>query len=85
MGIKKHGGSIGILTSSLPVRIPIRIPPSYGHLGQQIDLLRETEFDSFYHLLKKILSLYIEEDTYMRFGHHFLIRIFPYKIKKTVI
>ena len=54
MGIKKHGGSIEILTSSLPVSIPIRIPPSYDHLGQQIDLPRETEFDSSYHHLKKL-------------------------------
>nr|DAO73664.1 MAG TPA: hypothetical protein [Caudoviricetes sp.] len=53
MGIKKHGGSIEILTSSYAVRIPVCIPPSYGHLGQQIDLLRETEFDSSYHILKK--------------------------------
>ena len=54
MGIKKHGGSIEILTSSLAVRIPIRIPPSYGHLGQQIDLLGETEFDFSYHLLRNL-------------------------------
>ena len=84
MGIKKHGGSIEILTSSYAVRIPVCIPPSYGHLGQQIDLLRETEFDSSYHILKKI-SLYKETDTYIRFGHRFLIRIFPYKIRKTVL
>ena len=43
-----------MLTGSLPVSIPIRIPPSYGHLGQQIDLLRETEFDSSYHILKNL-------------------------------
>ncbi len=43
-----------MLTGSLPVSIPIRIPPSYGHLGQQIDLLRETEFVSSYHHLKNL-------------------------------
>lgn len=43
-----------MLTGSLPVSIPIRIPPSYGHLGQQIDLLRETEFESSYHHLKNL-------------------------------
>jgi len=43
-----------MLTGSLPVSIPIRIPPSYGHLGQQIDLPRETEFESSYHHLKNL-------------------------------
>ena len=31
------------------------------------------------------IFLYIEADTYIRFGHRFLIRIFPYKIRKAVI
>ena len=83
MGIKKHGGSIGILTSSFAVSIPIRIPPSYGHLGQQIDLPRETDLTLPTTTLK--IFLYIEADTYIRFGHCFLIRIFPYKIRKAVI
>ena len=64
-----------MLTGSLPVSIPIRIPPSYGHLGQQINLLRETGFSCFHHLL----SLLTEEvpppqkkaDRLSYFGHHF--------------
>ena len=31
------------------------------------------------------IFLYIEADAYIRLGHRFLIRIFPYKIRKAVL
>jgi len=47
---KSTVGAYRILTGLCAARIPVCIPPSYGHLRQQIDSLREIEFSCFHHL-----------------------------------